>query len=115
MLSKNRRVGRELFSQILTKSRSFNGSNLSLRVLKTPLNNKETKFSFVVSKKVSNKAVKRNFLKKRGYYAVKKISKNLNNDFVCVFFLKKNSTLLSYKEFEKEILFLLKKAEVLKK
>ncbi len=114
MLSKKRRVGRELFSQILTRSKSFYGNNLSLRVFKTPHSNKETKFSFIVSKKVSNKAVKRNLLKKRGYYAVKKISKNLNNGFVCMFFLKNSSILLSYTELEKEILFLLKKANVLK-
>jgi len=112
MLSKKRRVNRALFSQILTKSKSFSSKNISLSVFNTYSSN-ETKFSFVVSKKVSNKAVKRLVLKKRGYFAIKKNIKNINKGFICIFFLKKNSTLLPYPILEKEILFLLKKAKVL--
>ncbi len=113
MLSKKIRVGKELFPQVLLKARCLYGNNMSLRVLNTNITNK-TKFSFVVSRKVSNKAVRRNLLKRRGYSIIKNISKYINNGFICVFFFKKTSTLLSYKELEKEIFFLLKKAKVLK-
>ncbi len=113
MLSKKTRVGKELFPQVLLKAKCLYVNNITLRVLSTNITNK-TKFSFVTSKKVSNKAVKRNLLKRRGYSIVKSISKNINNGFICIFFFKKSSTLLSYTELEKEILFLLKKAKVLK-
>lgn len=112
MLPKKRRVGKELFPDVLNKSKSFYGDSMSLRVFSVGYSN-ETRFSFVVSKKVSNKAVKRNFLKKRGYSVIKDISVNINKGFVCVFFFKKSALTLSYVDLKKEISSLLKKSRVL--
>ncbi len=112
MLSKKRRVGKELFPDILNKGTSFYGENMSLRVFSVKLSN-ETKFSFVVSKKVSNKATERNFLKRRGYSVIKDITKNINKGFVCVFFFKKHTPTLSYMDLKKEILSLLRKSTIL--
>jgi len=112
MLPKKRRVEKELFPDVLNKARSFYGENMSLRVfLAEPY--KETRVSFVVSKKVSNKAVKRNFLKRKGYSAIKDMPISLNKGFVCVFFFKKSTLSISYTDLKKEISSLLKKSRVL--
>ncbi len=113
MLSKKRRVNRALFSKVLSKNKSFNGKNISLRVFFGEYLN-EPRFSFVVSKKVSNKANKRNFLKKRGYSVVKNIIKQTRGGAVCLFYFKKNATLLSFKDLKKEITTLLKESNILK-
>lgn len=112
MLSKKRRVTKKLFSNTIKKSESFYGENMSLRVFSIK-HLTETKFSFVVSKKVSNKANERNLLKRRGYCAIKNISKPINNGFTCIFFFRKNTLHNSYIKIEKEIISLLKKAKVI--
>jgi ribonuclease P protein component len=112
MLPKKRRVGKELFPDVLKKSKSFYGENMSLRVFLADPSN-ETRFSFVVSKKVSNKANKRNLLKRRGYSIIKDTTKNINRGFVCVFFFKKSALTVSFADLRKEVLFMLKKSTVL--
>jgi len=113
MLPKKRKVEKSLFTGVLNKSKSFYGKNISLRVF--PIESLETtKFSFVVSKKVSNKANKRNLLKRRGFSVVKNIIKHTNKGFVCVFYYKKNALSSSYVEIEKDIKYLLTKARILK-
>lgn len=115
MLSKKRRAEKSLFPRVLSKSKSFYGKNMTVRVflLNSPDKNSKSKFSFVVSKKVSNKAVKRNLLKRRGYSVVKDIKTQINEGFVCVFFFKTTTINLSYIELKKEITFLLKKSNIL--
>ncbi len=113
MLPKNKRVSKEVFSCILKKSKPLHSENLTLRVLKNIDKKEETKFSFVVSRKVSNKAPKRNLLKRRARFAVSKLYKSMVNGFICVFFVKKSAVDVSYSDLEKEIFYLLKKANVI--
>jgi len=76
--------------------------------------NKNTKFSFIISKKVAKSAVLRNKMKRRGYYAVKKIIKNTKDNMVAIFILKKEIQTIPYHQFEHQILQLLKKAKISK-
>ncbi|HED05744.1 MAG TPA: ribonuclease P protein component [Ignavibacteria bacterium] len=113
MLSKKRKDSKELFKEVLSNSKSFYGTNMSLRVfIGDSVEN--TRFSFVVSKKVSTKANKRNLLKRRGFSVIKNTLKNIKKGFTCVFFFKKNAITVSYTELNKEILFLLRKSKILK-
>jgi len=113
MLPKKRRVERDSFPSFSSNIKSLHGKNLSLRVFSKKGSDK-TKFSFIVSKKVCARANKRNLLKRRGYSAVKDIIKNIKNGFVCVFFFKKTSVGAPYVEIEEDIIYLLKKAKVLR-
>ncbi len=112
MLPKNKRVSKEDFPGILKKSKSFSSENLTLRVLKNTNNKEETRFSFVVSRKVSKTAPKRNLLKRRARFAVSRLGGGVKEGFLCVFFVKKGAIGIPYSEMEKEILYLLKKANV---
>ncbi|GMQ95346.1 MAG: hypothetical protein BMS9Abin13_459 [Patescibacteria group bacterium] len=113
MLSGKRRVNKALFPLILKKGRSFHSHNMSLKVLDTNDRDRESKFAFVVSRKVAGKAHKRNLLRRRGYGAIGKILDPIRKGFVCAFFLRKGANDLSYAQFEAEIIGLLKKANII--
>ncbi len=113
MLPHKRRIGKEYFEEIGARGVSFHGKFLSLRVLKAG-EDKQSKFSFAVSKKVSNKAVDRNLLKRRGYSVVGEVLDSVRPSFLATFSIKKGAEALSFSEFREEMLFLLKKAGVLK-
>ena len=68
------------------------------------------RFAFVVSKKVSPKAVGRNVLRRRGYAAIRRMRENLTNGRLGIFFFKKGADKLSYSDIEKQIRFLLERA-----
>ncbi len=75
-----------------------------------------SKFSFVVSKKVSKSAVQRNLLRRRGYSALRLIlgKKKLHTlPVLGVFFLKKDAEKLTFSAFQNEVRLLLKKAQIL--
>lgn len=116
MLAKKNRISRALFDTLLKKGVFFHSQNLSLRVMKTQKG--LSKFSFVVSKKVSKSAVVRNLLRRRGYSVLKdsigKDSKDtMNTGVVGAFFFKKGAEKLGFSELQEETVFLLKKAKVL--
>jgi len=110
MLPKKRKIERSLFSFFI-KNKSFQSKNVSLKVCFSDDSKKETKFSFVVSKKVSNLANKRNLLKRRGYHIVENI-KNIKKGFICIFYFKKSVINLPYKEIKEEVIKLLKESSI---
>lgn len=64
MLPKENRLKREKdFERVFKKGKRFKGRFLFLRVLKSDLS--ESRFGFIVSKKISKKAVVRNKIKRR--------------------------------------------------
>ncbi len=63
-----------------------------------------SQISFVVSKKVAKTATARNLLKRRGYSISQRIIRDYPQGALLVFFLKKESIPLSFKNYEKEIL-----------
>ncbi len=88
-------------------------ANLSLRVTKTQKG--LSKFSFVVSKKVSKSAVVRNLLRRRGYSALQSAldrEKISTGGFLGAFFFKKGADKLDFKSIQSEVVFLLKKGGI---
>ncbi len=112
MLSKKQKIKRSEFPKDLKHQKTYNSQHISLTILNN-INNKTSKFSIVVSsKKVSKSAVKRNLLKRRGYYIINKNKSKIKPEFTCLLFFKKGANLLDYKKTEEEILFLFKKADL---
>lgn len=75
---------------------------------------KSSRFAFSVSKKVSNKAVVRNKLRRRGYEAVGELISQVKSGFLAVFVLKKGAEKLKFEEYKKEIKGLLIKSGLTK-
>lgn len=113
MLPKKNKVKSAVFTELFKKSRSYHSPHLTLRVIIG--SNKESFFSFVVPKSVSNKAVDRNLFKRRGYYVVSKNFDRIKRGFTCVFFVKKEAKNLDFNDFSVEILSLLNSAGVINK
>lgn len=98
----------------MARGKIFHSQHLSLRVSKKETQkNNSPKISFVVSAKVARKAVDRNKLKRRGYIIVRALLKNIKQNYFFAFFFKKDSTTLLFEEIKKEIIFLLRRADVL--
>jgi ribonuclease P protein component len=116
VLAKKNRLSRALFDTLLKSGVSFHSQNLSLRVMKPQ--KEPSRFSFVVSKKVSKSAVKRNQLRRRGYAVLgsilrKENKEKMNKTILGAFFFKKGGEKLSFEEIQNEIEFLLKKSGIL--
>ena len=75
---------------------------------------KAPRVSFVVSKKAAKLAVVRNKLRRTGYDTIQKNLSNIDKNCLVAVFIKKGAVTLSKKELEKEIISLLKKANLLK-
>lgn len=115
MLPKNRRISKKIFTAISrSKGKIIQSPFLTAKIIKKERECEgKSFFSFVVSGKVSKKAVERNLLRRRGYAAVRLVSKNIQPCFVCVFYFKKPALSLSYKKLEGEITTILKNTHVL--
>jgi ribonuclease P protein component len=111
MLPKKRRVGTELFPPILKGGKTTSSEHFSFRFMPV-LRAQESRFSFVVSGKISKKATERNLLKRRGYAVVKKNSALEKIPIAGVFFAKNGSTKLSYAALKQEISNLFIKAHI---
>jgi len=120
MLTKERRISKGLFAQILSQGRVFSGKNSSLRVL--PIASsiesfggpKESSipsaFAFVVSVKTAKTAVERHFLKRRGRHVIKKNLDKIKEGYYCAFFFRSGISKLPFPAFETEIVNGLKQA-----
>lgn len=115
MLPKKRRIERKEFSPILTTGKRYNSPHLLLYVAKIGDNNKnkETKFSFSVSKKVCKNAVDRNKYRRQGYSVISKNIKQIKPGYLCSFSFKKGRGSIDFSTLEKEIVQLLSDALVL--
>ncbi|MFC1802311.1 ribonuclease P protein component [Patescibacteria group bacterium] len=110
MLPKEKRISYSLFKEI-SKERGivYHSPHLSLKVISE--NEADfSKFAFVVSKKVTKLAVKRNLLRRRGYSVIKDL--DIKKGFYCIFFFKKGADKTSFEEIKEEITQLLQKAGV---
>ncbi|MAG12217.1 ribonuclease P protein component, partial [bacterium] len=110
---KKQKIQRSSFPKTFSGSKTFPSPFFTLRVFFDKKNSTtSSRFSFVVSAKVAKKAVARNTLKRRGYAVIKKNIPNIKSGYICVFFFKKESTRVSFKDLEKEIVITLKRANV---
>ncbi len=112
MIEKEKRVNRALFLATSRGGRVFDSAHLVLRVFPS-LKDGKNRFSFVVPKAVSKKAVERNLLRRRGYVAVARVENNLKKKTINIFFFKKGSGNISYQLILEEITGLFSKAGLL--
>ena len=113
MLSKKNRLDKISFQWVFKKGRRKEFPYFNLIFLKnTDLT--ENKFGFVVSSKISKKAVVRNKLKRRAKSVVFKILNNLNEPSVSIFIFKKESLNLDFSALFKEIEHSLKEVRLIK-
>lgn len=96
MLSKKKRVSRALFDELLKKGKFFDFEYFSIKVFRP--NKTEQRFSVVVSKKVSKKAVLRNSIRRLFYRAISENIKILPTEVVLGIFVKKNSIELNFEK-----------------
>jgi ribonuclease P protein component len=108
MLSKNRRIPREVFSELLTHSKYTNSPTLSLRFV---LDKKRPgpQVGVSVSKKVSKSAVVRNTIRRRVYSAVQILYPDLLNGLF-LFVAKSGAEKLKGEKLKEEVKKLIERA-----
>jgi len=99
------------FDQLIKKGKSIGQDFLVLKFLKTNL--KDTRIGFIVSRKVSNKAVVRNRIKRKLREAVRAFLFELKPGYDLVFFAKKEIKDNNFLEIKKAIEGLFQKARLL--
>lgn len=110
MISKKHRLSQQDFKKYLVKTRVLNGQHLYIRFCLTDLKN--THFSVVVSKKVAKTSVLRNKIKRRVYAIVSEYLDTFPKGFICMIFLGKGSSSLSYNNTRTEVQELLNKVKI---
>ena len=87
MLLKKNRANREDLNKVFKNGLFLSSPNLSFRYIKAL----DNKISFITPKTVSKSAVKRNFLRRKGYFFLKKHINLLKSPAVGAFLFKKNN------------------------
>lgn len=108
MLSKNKRVTKNVFQSII-KERKTLSTTLFLFHFK---NSNTPQYAFVAPKNIFKKAVERNKYRRIGYNV---LIKNPPNNGSGIFVYKKPSYIANQKEIKEEIVYILKKAGVINK
>ncbi len=101
MLAKKHRINKEIFEKIIKRGKIFSSDHFYVKTL--PLPGKNSVFTFVVSSKVSKKAVERNKIKRRARHIIKKMMPKVENGLGMIFFFKKGAEKMVFSELEKEI------------
>jgi ribonuclease P protein component len=115
MLPKERRISRKEFKEFLKKSRSVYSENASLSVYGDGTSKNPTRFACVVSKKVANKAVERNKIRRHGYAIIQENIEYIRPGFIAILFFKKGSGDLTYEQKSQQLTKLLKKSGIYEK
>ncbi len=113
MLPKKNRLKKEKdFQEIFKKGRSFKEKFLVIKFRKNQT--KVNRFGFIVSKKVSKKAVKRNQIKRRLREVVRKNINDYQKGYDVAFIALPGLGNADFKEIKNVVLKLLKKSKILK-
>lgn len=96
------RISRSEFQEILKKGRGLHAPHVSLSAVRAQ-GGKGSAFAFVVSRKVSGKAVVRNLLKRRAHSIVRSGLPRMRSALRGAFFFKKGAAGLSFDELKQEI------------
>ena len=107
----HRLKGDNNFKRLSRKGRSFFSPGLSLRVVKNQEHN--SRCAFIVSTKISKKAVVRNKIKRRMREIVRNITPQIKQGYDILIIAKPATLKLGYKELDSETLQLLKKAKLI--
>jgi ribonuclease P protein component len=107
MLRKRKKVVKKVFNQIMKEGLVFFGTFFIFRYLK---NNDLPQYAVVVPKKLKLKAVKRNKLKRQGYYLINSLQP-LNSRGI--FFFQKKLDKKSFQKAKEEMSFVFKKFKII--
>lgn len=111
MLPKNYRLRlKKDFDRIFKEGRFVGGGFFTLGYMKNDL--AFSRFAVVVPKKVSNKAVKRNTVKRRTVEVIRLMRESIKQGFDLVFIAKPGANSKLYKEIEEEAVKLLKRSRL---
>ncbi len=111
MLPKTNKINKKLFDKVFKEGKTYHSDFLYIKTLK---NNGVSKFSFVVMKKNLAGAVRRNLIKRRGFSIIKQELTNIKSGVAVIFFIKKGSEKITFKQLETEIKKILSKANLLR-
>jgi len=109
MLAKKHRISKETFRTLGKQGVTLHNPLFSVKI--SLPKDSCVRASFVVSAKVSSKAVMRNTLRRRGYETVREVLPFLKS-VQLIFFLKKEASLAKPAEFKAQIESVLKKYQV---
>jgi len=114
MLPKKNRAGRKTVKKIFKDGVFVGSSNLNLKYV---LENNTTppQISFIISKTVEKKAVRRNYLRRRGYIILKNYLNRIPNGFFGLFIFNKIKPIHSAFNIEDEIKTIFNKLKFIKK
>lgn len=101
---------KQIFQKILKQKTILHSKNLYIKTIFLPNFNKSG-FYFVISKKIIKNAVNRNLFKRRGRDITRPIK--TKNGYIVIFFAKNGAQNIKYSDLKSEILFLIKKANIL--
>ena len=102
MLSKKRRVGRHLFNKIFPKTRISSTDFFTVRFVESE-KKKETRFSIIVSKKISKTAVGRNLIRRRVSRVLEIMRGRIAHSYIVLIYCKKNTHNAPFAILEKEV------------
>ncbi len=111
MLPKIHRINKDLFKKVFSAGKNLHTKLIFLKI--STIVEKNIRFAFAVSAKVSKKAVARNRLKRRARSITSKLLPSFKKDIAVLVFFKKGSEALDFKELEKELTFAYEKAGIL--
>ncbi len=113
MLAKQYRLRfKKDFDAIFKSRHKFYSINFILRYIKN--NEENSKFAFVISKKVSKKAVDRNLIKRRMSEIIRKNISNIKSGYNIIFFAKSGVLKLDYIKIQEELIFIIKRSKLFK-
>jgi len=111
------RLRRE-FEEIRNKGRMYQSPIFGLLVLRRPrqtwLRNNESKFAFIISKKISKKAVVRNKIRRLLAESVRVNLKNIKKGYLVLFLVKKEIVGMKFGEVEREVKRMFERVGVVK-
>lgn len=99
------------FEKVMNKGLYFRSNDFSIKILKTNLNH--NRFSIIINKKFTNLAVDRNTLKRRIREILRKYIKVMIKSYDIIIFPKATALNLPFKDLEKKIILIFKKARLL--
>ena len=112
MLPQNSRLQNEKdIERVYKKGKSFKEDFLVLKVMKNTL--AKSRFAFIVSQKVSKKAVARNKVKRRLRETIKKQTKIIATGFDSLVIARSETVEKNFSEIEKVLTKLLKRAKLI--
>lgn len=110
MLPRKNRIDKKLFPEFMKKAKTFSSENMYLKAAYGC--SKDKAFAFVVSLKVSKKAVERNKLKRRARAITSPLLQNIPNGICAAVFFKPAIMGKKYIAIKDELLSLYKKAKI---